>query len=333
MSKAQQKNLKHNIVRFVREVIRIEIRGLQRLSSQIDVSTSDAVLLMKKCLERGGKIITTGMGKSGYIAAKTAATLTSTGSTAVFLDCANAIHGDLGLVCEHDCVILFSYSGSTEEIVRLVPHIKRTGATMIALSGKGRSPLARAADIWLDVSVEAEACPHNLAPTASTTTMLALGDALAMTLMRARGITREHFARLHPGGAIGRTLLLRVADLMRTGEKFATVPLNATVMEALEAMRRSRCGAAVVLDKKSRLAGIFTHGDFARHYQNDQSIGARRISEVMTKKPITITHDALAADALKVFEKHQIDDLVVIDSSRRPVGIVDAQDLTKHHLI
>ncbi len=324
---------KSNLIEYAREVLLIESRALERVRERIGASTKNAVELMRQCVERQRKIITTGMGKSGHIAAKVAATLTSTGSPAVYLDCANAFHGDLGIVSQGDCVLLFSYSGSTEEILRLLPLIKRQNTTIIALSGNSQSPLASAADVWLDVSVEAEACPHNLAPTASTTAMLALGDALAMTLMQARGVTREVFAQLHPGGAIGRTLLLKVSELMRTGEKLATVPETASVLDALEAMRRARSGASVIISARSRLAGIFTHGDFARHYQKDPNIGAKPVATVMTPRPITINHDALAVEALKIFETHQIDDLVVIDSKRRPVGIVDAQDLTKYHLI
>jgi len=321
-----------NILRRAKQVITVEINALQRLRSRLCSSFEDAVLAMKKCVENGHKIITTGMGKSGHIAAKVAATLTSTGSPAVFLDCANAIHGDLGLVSKGDCVLIFSYSGATEEIVRLIPLLKRPEVTLIALSGKTHSPLVQASDYYLDVSVKAEACPLNLAPTASTTAMLAMGDALAMTLMQERGVTRELFARLHPGGSIGRALLLRVTDIMRTGSKMAALPATATVLETLQAMHKARCGAAVLLHPTGRLAGIFTHGDFARHYSRDTNIGTKKVSRFMTKKPVVISDSALAVDALNIFEKHNIDDLIVVDAKKRPVGIIDAQDLTKYHL-
>jgi arabinose-5-phosphate isomerase len=321
------------LLQRARQVFSTEINALQRVRSRLTSSFEHAVHAMQKCVENGHKIITTGMGKSGHIAAKVAATLTSTGSPAVFLDCANAIHGDLGLVSEGDCVLLFSYSGTTEEIVRLVPLLKRPGVTLVALSGRAKSPLVEASDYHLDVSVKSEACPLNLAPTASTTAMLAMGDALAMTLMQARGVTRELFARLHPGGAIGRALLLRVSDIMRTGQHMAALPHNVTVLEALEAMHKARSGAAVLLNPSGTLAGIFTHGDFARHYSRDTNIGTKKVSAYMTKKPIVVRDTALAVDALNIFEKHNIDDLIVIDQHRRPVGVVDAQDLTKHHLI
>jgi len=321
------------LLQRAKQVFSIEISALSRVRSRLGFSFQAAVTAMQHSVENGHKIITTGMGKSGHIAAKVAATLTSTGSPAVFLDCANAIHGDLGLLSEGDCVLLFSYSGSTEEIVRLVPLLKRPGVTLVALSGKAKSPLVEASDHHLDVSVKSEACPLNLAPTASTTAMLVMGDALAMALMQARGVTRELFASLHPGGAIGRALLLRVSDIMRTGSKMAALPTTATVLQAIEAMHKARSGASVLLTPRGTLAGIFTHGDFARNYSRHPDIGSKKVSLFMTKKPIIIRNTALAVEALNIFEKHNIDDLIVVDARRRPVGVVDAQDLTKHHLI
>lgn len=316
-----------------REVLGIEIEGLKALRSRLGAEVSDAVALLKACIDGGHKIIATGIGKSGHIAEKIAATFTSTGAPCVYLNCVNAVHGDLGLVSEGDVILIFSYSGETDEIVRTLPALRRPGVHIIGLTGDPGSTVAKHADVHLDVRVEREACPHNLAPTASTTVMMALGDALAMVLLQARGFRRQDFAQLHPGGAIGRHLLVGVQDVMRTGDRVAIVRGEQSVLDAVSAMNRARSGAAIILDEEGRLRGIFTQGDFVRHYQTDEHLGRRRVEEVMTADPIFVRDDRLAVEAVRIFEKHQIDDLVVIDQKRRLLGVVDAQDLTKFKLI
>lgn len=316
-----------------REVLAIEIEGLEALRSRLGPEFTRTIEVLKACLDRGGKIIATGIGKSGHVAEKIAATLTSTGAPCVFLNCVNAIHGDLGIVCEGDAILIFSYSGETDEIARTLPALRRPGVHVIGLTSNPASTLARNADVHLDVRVEREACPHNLAPTASTTVMMAVGDALAMVLLQARGFGRDDFAQLHPGGTIGRSLLLAVRDVMRTGDRVAAIVENQTVLEAVHEMNRARSGAAVVVDGDRRLLGIFTQGDFVRRYQKDEHLGRRPVAEVMTRDPIVIQDGRLAVEAIRIFEKHQIDDLVVIDDKRRLLGVVDAQDLAKFRLI
>lgn len=315
------------------EVLDIEIEGLQALRARLGQEIPRAIELLKDSVDRGHKIIATGIGKSGHVAEKIAATFTSTGAPCVFLNCVNAIHGDLGLVSEGDAILIFSYSGETDEIVRTLPALRRPGVHIIGLTGDPNSTLAKNADAHLDVRVAREACPHNLAPTASTTVMMVLGDALAMVLLQARGFRREDFAQLHPGGAIGRNLLLEVHDVMRTDDRVATVRPDQAVLDAVSAMNRARSGAAVIVDEGGLLLGIFTQGDFVRHYQKDEHLGRRPVGEVMTANPIAIRDDRLAVEAVRIFEKHQIDDLVVIDEKGRLLGVVDAQDLAKFRLI
>ncbi|MCB1087509.1 MAG: KpsF/GutQ family sugar-phosphate isomerase, partial [Verrucomicrobiae bacterium] len=242
---------------------------------------------------------------------------------------------DLGLVTGNDAVIALSYSGETEELLNLLPHLKRRGVTLVAVTGRPESTLGRAADIVLDVNVEREACPMNLAPTSSTTTMLVLGDALAMVLLEARGFGEADFATLHPGGSLGRALLTKVTDIMRTGEHFAVVDPAASISVALGAMTRARTGAVVVAAPGGPLEGIFTQGDFTRAFQTDPAgIGERPVSELMTRNPITIDSSKLAAEALRLLETHRIDDLVVVDvDSRMPLGMIDTQDLTRIGLV
>jgi arabinose-5-phosphate isomerase len=291
-----------------------------------------AIQLMRQRLENGGKIIVTGIGKSGHIGHKITATFASTGTTAVTLDPVDAAHGDLGIVSPKDLVIVLSYSGNTDELLRVVPLLKRLGTPIVGITGNLRSPLAKQADVTLDVSVQQEACPLNLAPTSSTTAMLAMGDAIAMVLLESRGFRREDFARLHPGGTIGRDLLLKVSEIMRPRSAMPVCTPGTPVAKALSQITKKRCGAAVVVDLRGKLLGIYTHGDFARSYQKDPEIGRRPLRSVMTKNPVTITVDSLAAKALHVFETHRIEDLIVLDAARRPVGLVDSQDLARFRL-
>ncbi len=323
----------HPWVRKGRLVLDMEAGALKAVRRRLGKEFVEAVRLMREALEAGRKLVATGIGKSGHIAEKLAATLTSTGAPCVYLNCVNAVHGDLGIVSEGDTVLALSYSGETEELVRTLPSLKRPGVRVIGITGRPKSTLAKNVDVHLNVAVSREACPLNLAPTSSTTAMLALGDALAMVLLEARGVTKETFAKFHPGGAIGKSLLLRVQDVMRSGGELATVREGETVMDAVRAMSRAKAGAACVVLQSGRLAGIFTHGDFARCYQRDESVGRAAVGGVMTRRPVTVGAEALAVDALRIFEKHQIDDLVVVDRQGRPVGVVDAQDLAKHKLV
>jgi arabinose-5-phosphate isomerase len=261
------------------------------------------------------------------------ATLNSTGATSVCLDVGDALHGDLGVIDQGDLAILLSYSGETSELVDLLPHLKRLGLPIIAITGDASSTLARHADCVLDVHVTQEACPLNLAPTSSTTAMLVLCDALAMVLLESRGVQPEDFAKLHPGGSLGRALLTRVSDVMRRGDQLALVPLSTTVQEALQAMTRARSGAAVIVGPDGALAGVFTHGDFVRAFQKDHAIAELPVTQFMTVKPISIQADKLAAEVLATLEKVRVDDLVVLNEAGHPVGMVDTQDLTRLRLV
>jgi len=316
-----------------RRVLSIEIDELRLLSDRLDEGFTCAVKLLREAIERRGKIIVLGVGKSGHIGEKIAATLTSTGAPAVVLNSLNALHGDLGVISDGDVILTLSYSGETEELIRILPALARFNVRQIALTGHVSSTLARTSDVVLDASVTQEACPHNLAPTSSTTVMLALGDALAMVLLEERGFTREDFARFHPGGQLGRTLLLRVRDIMRSGDQVAIVQNSAPVIKVLEELTAKRAGAALIVNEEGLLEGIFTHGDFARRFPSDPAIGGRCVAEVMTANPVTINADKLAGEVLIVLEQHLIDDLVVTDAEGKPLGVVDSQDLSRLKLL
>lgn len=316
-----------------RRVIELEIGALRAMADRLDGRFSAAVGMLQATLEARGKVVVVGIGKSGNIGHKIAATLNSTGSTAVVLNSQNALHGDLGILSDGDAVIALSYSGETAELLDLLPHIKRFRVGVVAMTGKDDSTLARHADVVLDVSVDREACPLNLAPTSSSTAMLVMGDALAMVLLEARGFTEKDFARFHPGGALGRALLTRVADIMRADEALATVGEQSSVRDALVAMSGARAGACVVTTAGGTLAGIFTHGDFARSYQADANVGDRPVVELMTRDPVTVAAEALAAEAVKTIGENRIDDVVVLDRDGRPVGLVDTQDLARLKIV
>ncbi len=318
---------------LARNVIGIETEGLLRMSHRLDDQFIIAVGLLQTTLDNRGKIVVVGVGKSGNIGHKIAATLNSTGATAVVLNSQNALHGDLGLISDGDAVLLLSYSGETNELLDLIPFIKRFDVRLIALTGQPDSSLSKLSDITLDTSVEREACPLNLAPTSSSTAMLVMGDALAMVLLEARGFTEEDFARYHPGGSLGRALLTRVSDIMRGGEALPTVAEDALVLDALIAMNTARAGACLILTPDGFLAGIFTHGDFARGYQKDPSIGERPIAGLMTRRPITVQADSLAVEAVKTIGLNRIDDIVVLGADGRPAGLVDTQDFARLKII
>ncbi|MCX6997675.1 MAG: KpsF/GutQ family sugar-phosphate isomerase [Kiritimatiellaeota bacterium] len=316
-----------------REVLDIEMAGLQRLRAGLGPEFARAVELILARLRQRGKIIVTGVGKNAPIGQKLAATLTSTGSPAVFLHPSDALHGDLGLLAPGDVVIALSYSGASEEMLNMILCVKRAEVPIIAITGEPDSTLGRNSDVILPVTVEREAGPLNLAPTTSTTVTLVLGDALAMVLLEARGFKREDYAKLHPGGAIGRTLLLRVADIMRTGERLARVRNDALVRDAVLAMTSARAGAVAVVDADDRVVGIFTDGDLRRHLTDAANPAELPIAEVMTPRPITVEREHLAVDVLAIYEKHNIDDLVVVDQAGRLAGMVDIQDLPKFKIL
>ncbi len=316
-----------------RSVIETEIAALHQLIENLDEQFSAAVTTLHHALTDHHKIVVVGIGKSGNIGHKIAATLNSTGATSVVLNSQNALHGDLGLISDGDAVIILSQSGETDEILSLLPFIRRYQVQLISLTGKTKSSLAQQSNHTLNTSVPREACPLNLAPTSSSTAMLAMGDALAMVLLEKRGFTEEDFARFHPGGSLGRALLIKVSEIMRSGEQLASVTLDATVQDALAAMTDRRSGACLILDENGDLEGIFTHGDFARSFQQDPSLGSQKVVLYMTKNPITLSADSLAAEAVATIGGNQVDDVVVIDAQGKPVGMVDSQDFARHRLI
>lgn len=316
-----------------RWVIGMQADSLREMASRIDASFGAAVMAVQSSLENRGKIVVVGVGKSGNVGHKIAATFNSTGATAVVLNTQNALHGDLGLLSEGDVVLTLSYSGETRELLDLIPFIRSFDVKVIALCGKTGSSLSTAADVTLDTSVAREACPLNLAPTSSSTAMLVMGDALAMVLLESRGFTESDFARYHPGGSLGRALLLKVGDVMRRDERMPTVGIGARVVDAVAEMNRSRAGACLILDASGKLAGIFTHGDFARGYEKDPALGALPVADLMTRNPISLTEDSLAVEAVKQVGEKRIDDIVVVNAEGKPVGLIDAQDLARLKLV
>lgn len=316
-----------------RRVIQLEIDELNALLSRVDGEFQSAVELLCGALAAGSKVIVVGIGKSHNIGHKIAATLNSTGTTTVVLNSQNALHGDLGVVRDGDIVLALSYSGETSELLDLLPALRRFDVKVIALTGVGDSTLARNCDVVLDTKVSKEACPLGLAPTSSSTVMLVLGDALAMVLLEARGFREDDFAKLHPGGSLGRALLTKVSDIMRRGDDLAKTTPGDTVRSALESMTKARSGAAIVANPDGTLAGIFTQGDFVRAVQENADILDRPVSDFMTPSPISIESDKLAAEVLAVLGQNRIDDLVVVDTNGSPVGLVDSQDLSRLKLV
>lgn len=313
-----------------RQVLKIESDSIRRLSSRINKDFERAVNLI---FASRGRIVVTGMGKAGIIGEKISATLASTGTPSLWLHSGEAIHGDLGRVRKEDTVIAISNSGETEEILKLIPNIKKIGAKLIAITGNVRSTLAKNSDAVLDVSIKEEACPLGLAPMASTTTMLAMGDALCAALIDKRGFDRNDFAFLHPGGSLGKQLLLKVEDIMRKGSQNPLVKENAEVKAVLLKITAARAGSATVVDKKGRLKGIFTDGDLRRHLEDGGNLSNRKVSEVMTRNPKTLKKGHLAAEALRVLREHKIDEVPILDEKGRVIGLVDVQDLLKAGLV
>jgi len=312
-----------------REVFDIELSALQKVRAQLDDSFEDAVEIIIEAVKRRGKIVVVGIGKSGNVGQKIAATLTSTGSTSVVLSSVDALHGDVGIVNDGDVILALSYSGESEELLNLLPALKRFSVKIISFTGNLKSSLAKHSDISLNVKVPKEACPFNLAPTSSTTAMLVMGDALAMAVLEARGFTKKDFARYHPSGAIGRAMLLKVGDIMRSGNRNAIADEKISVKEALLVMTHAKSGSLSVVNARGKLAGVFTDGDFRRHMASDENLLAQPLKKVMTRNPICICENALAVEALKIFNQRNIDDLIVVNARQEPVGLVDSQDLPK----
>lgn len=315
---------------IAKRVLRIERDAIGRLVNRVDSNFERVVNFIAKTR---GHVIVTGMGKPGFIAQKISATLSSTGTPSLYLHPAEALHGDLGRVTKEDIILALSNSGETEEIIKLLPIIKKIGARLVAMVGNTRSALAKNSDFVLDVSVKREACPLGLAPTTSTTAMLAMGDALAVALLDKKGFKEKDFALFHPGGILGKRLILKVGDIMRKGGANPIVKETDAVKKVLLAITKARAGSASVVDRKGRLVGIFTDGDLRRHIETDRRLIDRSVKEVMTKNPTTIKKERLAAEAFDILRSKKIDEIPVVDEKRRPVGLLDVQDLLKAGLV
>jgi arabinose-5-phosphate isomerase len=317
-------------VALARNVLDIEADAVRALSERIDGGFVTAVDLLLGCR---GRVVVSGIGKSGHIARKLAATLASTGTPAFFVHPAEASHGDLGMVTADDVFVALSNSGESEELVAILPLVKRIGAKLIAMTGRPESTLARAADVHLNSGVEKEACPMNLAPTASTTAALALGDALAVAVLDARGFGPDDFARSHPGGALGRRLLTYVRDVMRTGDQLPMVPTTATVSDTLFQLTAKRMGMAAIVDDSGRVAGIFTDGDLRRVLERTGDFRTLPITDVMTRSPRTIAADHLAVEAVELMERYRINQMLVVDDAGKLIGALNMHDLFSKKVI
>jgi len=301
------------------ETLQIEIAGLEGLIKRLDSEFEEAVNLLFAC---GGKVILAGMGKSGLIAQKIAATLTSTGTPALFLHAGESTHGDLGIITKQDVVIAFSYSGETDEVLQMIGHIQAIGVPLIAMTGKPDSTLAQAATVHLSIAVEKEACPLGLTPTASSTATMALGDALAMCLLEQRQFSEDDFALFHPGGSLGRKLTIKIEDVMVSGEPLPVVPENMPMREALNVLSSKNLGIVVAVNRDEKISGVFTTGDLMRLLEDEQSFLDKPLLEFTHPNPKTIAPEELAAKALHEMETHSITCLVVVDQENRPIGIV-----------
>jgi arabinose-5-phosphate isomerase len=315
---------------LARKVLAIEADAVSALVGRLDHSFVEAVEALLACR---GRVVVSGMGKSGHIARKIASTLASTGTPAFFVHPAEASHGDLGMITREDVVVALSYSGESDEILTIIPLIKRQGAKLVAITGNAGSALAREADVCLDARVSQEACPLNLAPTASTTAALALGDALAIALLDARGFGADDFARSHPGGTLGRRLLTHVSDVMRTGEDIPYVAEGAPLVEALREMTRKRMGMTAVVDRERRVLGIFTDGDLRRALERSSDLRAVALIDVMTRNPRTIQANKLAVEAVEMMERHKINQLLVVAATGELSGALNMHDLFRAKVI
>ncbi|HEV2322269.1 MAG TPA: KpsF/GutQ family sugar-phosphate isomerase [Gammaproteobacteria bacterium] len=318
------------LIRLAREVLDTEASAITALKERLDGSFTEACRLILACR---GRVVVTGMGKSGHVANKIAATLASTGTPAFFVHPGEASHGDLGMIIGEDLVLALSNSGETSELVTILPLIKRLGVKLIALTGKPDSTLAKTADVHIDVSVAREACPLNLAPTASTTAAIAMGDALAVALLEARGFTEEDFARSHPGGSLGRRLLLRVEDIMHAGAAIPQVSLGTPLSQALMEMTKKGLGMTAIVDGQGRVAGIFTDGDLRRTLDKRVDVHKASIDEVMTKNCTTVAADILAGEALHLMESRKFNGLLVVGKDRTLMGALNMHDLLRAGIV
>jgi arabinose-5-phosphate isomerase len=319
-----------HVLALARQVLTTEAHAIEALAARLDSAFADAVVRILDCR---GRVIVTGMGKSGHIARKIAATLASTGTPSFFVHPSEASHGDLGMITPQDVVLALSNSGETDEVVALIPHLKREGSGLIAMTGNADSTLARAADVHLDASVESEACPLGLAPTTSTTVALALGDALALALLDARGFSAEDFARSHPGGTLGRRLLTRVSDIMRTGDALPMVAQTATLQEALVVISGKGMGMTAVLDDDGRVVGIFTDGDLRRYLEQNRELTVP-IRQLVKASPRMIHADQLAVDAVTLMETApKISQLLVVDEEQHLIGALHMHDLFRARIL
>jgi arabinose-5-phosphate isomerase len=330
MNDRSKKALSTPALDLARKVLAIEADAVSALASRLDERFLDAIGLILACR---GRVVVSGVGKSGHIARKIASTMASTGTPAFFLHAAEAGHGDLGMITRDDVVLALSNSGQTDELLTIIPLIKRQGAKLIAVTGNPESVLAREADVHLDARVAQEACPLNLAPTASTTAALALGDALAVALLDARGFDEQDFARAHPGGALGRRLLTHVSDVMRTGEEVPSVPETASFFDVLLEMSRKGMGMAAVIDSTRKVAGIFTDGDLRRTLERKPDLRSLKVADIMKRDPRTIAPHKLAAEAVELMERYKISQLLAVSDTGELVGALNTHDLLRAKVI
>ena len=330
MNDRSKKALSISALDLARKVLAIEADAVSALASRLDERFLDAIGLILACR---GRVVVSGVGKSGHIARKIASTMASTGTPAFFLHAAEAGHGDLGMITSDDVVLALSNSGQTDELLTIIPLIKRQGAKLIAVTGNADSALAREADVHLDARVAQEACPLNLAPTASTTAALALGDALAVALLDARGFNEQDFARAHPGGALGRKLLTHVSDVMRTGEDIPSVPETASFFDVLLEMSRKGMGMAAVVDSSRKVVGIFTDGDLRRTLERKPDLRLLNVTDIMKRDPRTIAPHKLAAEAVELMERYKISQLLVVSDAGELVGALNTHDLLRAKVI
>lgn len=318
------------LLKLAGEVLTIESRAVDALRGRLN---DDFIAACKLCLQTPGRVVVSGMGKSGHVSNKIAATLASTGTPAFFMHPAEASHGDLGMITGQDLLLAISYSGETAEVITILPVVKRMGAKLLSMTGNPKSTMARAADVHLDISVAEEACPLNLAPTASTTATLAMGDALAVALLKSRGFTAEDFARSHPSGSLGKRLLLRVSDVMRSGDRVPAVQANVSLRDGLMEMTDKGLGMTAIVGKDLALEGVFTDGDLRRTLDSGADIHKTKISDVMHSDCKTTSADVLAAEALHLLEENKITSLLVTDENNRLVGALNIHDLFREGLM
>ncbi|HNX05829.1 MAG TPA: KpsF/GutQ family sugar-phosphate isomerase [Opitutales bacterium] len=321
------------VLASARQCFSLEIDALKATADALGASFPQVIHAIGDAVSSGRKLVFSGIGKNIPICQKIAATFNSTGVPSIFLDPVQAMHGDLGICMEGDLAFLFSNQGETEDVLRLIAPLRRMGLRLVAITGNPQSTLAKESDITLAYTATREACPLGLAPTSSTTAALALGDALAMVYLEVRGMTREEFAKYHPAGSIGKVLLLRVGAVLREGERFACLPDSVNVRDALLAITNARCGTIALTGPDGKLSGVFSDGDFRRASIRDEYVLQRPVRDFMTKNPRTVRADALAVEALRIFEKNKVNALIAVDADGAPVGLLDGQDLPKLRIV